>query len=383
MPFYKSQGTIPRKRHTVFSKNNNTGIYYEEHISREGFSNIYSNTYHIHMPTQLKKISSMVPIINDVDTTDYRHRHLETSKLENTGDICSARTPLFYNDDVVISIAHITQKADFFYKNAHHDELLYFQSGSAIFKSNFGSINIKKGDYLIIPRGVIWNISDFDKVKCLIVESKGMIRTPKRYRNRFGQLLEHSPFCERDIHTPKFEEPIDQQGDFQINVKYSEGIQSYIYSNHPFDVVGWDGYYFPYTLNIADFEPVTGSIHQPPPVHQTFEGDGFVICSFVERPFDYHPNAIPAPYPHSNVDSDELIFYSKGNFMSRSGIKEESITYHPMGLPHGPQPGKYESSIGMKKTDELAVMVDTFKTLKPTQNLLDYEDKDYYKSWIK
>ena len=383
MPFYNSQGTIPLKRHTVFSKDNNTGIYYEEHISREGFSNIYSNIYHIHMPTQLKEVFPLTPSLKRVETVDHRHRHIETSKFKKTGDIVNSRNPLFYNDDVVVSVAHITQKADFFYKNAHHDELFYIQSGGGNFESNFGSIRLKKGDYLVIPRGVIWKISDFDKVKCLIVESRGMIRSPKRYRNQFGQLLEHSPFCERDICTPKLEDPIDKEGEFQINVKYHEGLQSYIYKNHPFDIVGWDGYYFPYTLNISDFEPVTGSIHQPPPVHQTFEGDGFVVCSFVERLFDYHPNAVPAPYPHSNVDSDELIFYSKGNFMSRSGIKEESITYHPMGLPHGPQPGKYESSIGMKRTDELAVMIDTFKSLKPTQNLLDHEDKEYYKSWIK
>ena len=383
MPFYRTEGDVPKKRHTVFNKNEDGEIYFEEHISREGFSNVYSNIYHIHMPTQLKEVEPLTPISYHAPILDHRHRHIETSKLNIKGDMVKSRAPLFFNDDVVVSVANITEKANYFYKNAHHDELLYVQSGTAFFESNFGSFKLFSGDYLVVPRGVIWRLSDIDNLKCLIVESRGMIRSPKKYRNKFGQLLEHSPFCERDISTPKLEKPIDKVGDFIINVKFQEGVQSYTYKNHPFDVVGWDGYYFPYKLNISDFEPITGSIHQPPPVHQTFEGDGFVICSFVERLFDYHPNAIPAPYPHSNVDSDELIFYSKGDFMSRKGISQESITYHPMGLPHGPQPGKYESSIGKKKTDELAVMIDTFKNLKPTKQLLDNEDRDYFTSWIR
>jgi len=383
MSFYRTEGLIPPKRHTVFNKDKKGGIYYEELISREGFSNIYSNIYHLHMPTQLKKVGALTPHFNKENISDYRHRHIETSKINIEGDILSSRVCLFFNEDILVSTGSIVEEAKFFYKNAHYDELFYIQSGTATFESNFGTIKLSKGDYLVVPRGVIWKLSDIEKVKYLIVESRGMIRTPKRYRNQFGQLLEHSPFCERDIHTPRLVKPIDKIGDFTVNVKYSEGVQSYIYKNHPFDVVGWDGYYFPYKLNISDFEPITGSIHQPPPVHQTFEGDGFVICSFVARLFDYHPDAIPAPYPHSNVDSDELIYYSKGNFMSRKGISQESVTYHPMGLPHGPQPGKYEDSIGKKKTDELAVMIDTFKNLKPTKQTLENEDKNYYKSWIK
>ena len=383
MPFYRSEGKIPPKRHTVFNKPKNKGIYYEELVSREGFSNIYSNIYHTHMPTQLKEVGELTLCSEKDSTSDHRHRHIETSKINIAGDMLNSRTRLLFNSDVSVSTAFIIKESEFFYKNAHHDELLYVQSGSAIFESNFGVIEIEKGDYLVVPRGVIWKFSNIKSLKTLIIESKGMIRTPKRYRNQFGQLLEHSPFCERDIKSPKLGQPIDKIGSFIINVKYHEGLQSYVYKTHPFDVVGWDGYYFPYKLSISDFEPITGSIHQPPPAHQTFEGDGFVVCSFVARLFDYHPDAIPAPYPHSNLDSDELIYYSKGNFMSRKGISQESITYHPMGLAHGPQPGKYEASIGKKKTDELAVMLDTFKNLKPTKEFLDNEDKDYYKSWIK
>ena len=383
MPFYQSKGKIPSKRHTILKKEDGKSIYYEELISREGFSNLYSNVYHIHMPTQLQKASSLIKSKEIPAHSDYKHRHLETSRIKTTGNIVDSRVKLFYNENVSISTSRITEEADYFYKNGHHDELIYIQSGEGSFESNFGKMQIQPGDYLIIPRGVVWKISNIKKLNCLVIESKSPIRTPKRYRNNFGQLMEHSPFCERDITVPSLLDPVDEIGNFTINVKYANGTQSYTYKNHPFDIVGWDGYYFPWKLNINDFEPITGSIHQPPPVHQTFEGDGFVVCSFVSRLFDYHPDAIPAPYPHSNIDSDELIYYSKGNFMSRKGISKESITHHPMGLPHGPQPGRYEESIGKKKTDELAVMVDTFKSLIPASACLKHEDKNYYKSWVK
>ena len=380
MPFYQSKGKIPSKRHTIF-KNNKKGIYYEELISREGFSNLYSNVYHIHMPTRLKKIGALNPFTNSHSQRNHKHRHIETGKFKINTNILESRMKLFYNDDISISTASASKESDWFFKNAHYDELLYIQSGKALFQSNFGELSIVAGDYLVIPRGVIWKLSSISKIKCLLIESKGPISTPNRYRNAFGQLMEHSPYCERDIKTPKLTSPKDESGEFLIKIKYSDGVQDYIYDRHPFDIVGWDGYYFPWKLNINDFEPITGSIHQPPPVHQTFQGNGFVVCSFVSRLFDYHPDAIPAPYPHSNVDSDELIYYSKGNFMSRRGIKAESITLHPMGLPHGPQPGKYENSIGKKKTDELAVMIDTFKSLKITKTSIELDDPAYPLSW--
>ena len=271
---------------------------------------------------------------------------------------------------------------DSLYRNGHGDEVLFIHSGSGELKSNFGNLNLTVGDYVVIPRGVIWQITVNKSMRILVTESSGPIKTPTRYRNQFGQLLEHSPFSERDIRTPKFSKPVDDRS-VEIEVKLENGIQTYGYEHHPFDLIGWDGYYFPYVFNINDFMPITGKIHQPPPVHQTFQGSGFVICSFVPRLFDYHPKSVPAPYAHSNVDSDEIIYYIEGQFMSRKGIEKESITYHPMGLPHGPHPGKIEESLGSEETNELAVMIDTFKPLNMTESALDFDDDKYPYSWIK
>ena len=381
MPFYQSRGLFPAKRHTVF-KRNHSSIYYEELISREGFSSMYSNVYHLRMPTKVLKMGSLLPFLIKNNNVKHQARHIQTQQISNKGDIIYDRIPLFFNDDVIIHKAHVTQSMDFLYRNAHFDEVLYVQSGLGTLSSNFGNLSLKPGDYVVIPRGVIWRLNIDENMRFLIIESNSAIETPTRYRNKFGQLLEHSPFCERDIQVPLLKDPIDKEDKYKVNVRTLRGLQEMFYAHHPFDLVGWDGYYFPWAFNINDFEPITGSIHQPPPVHQTFQSKGFVICSFVSRMFDYHKDAIPAPYPHSNVDSDEVIFYSKGDFMSRKGIDLESITYHPMGLPHGPQPGKYEASIGKKSTDELAVMIDTFKPLHITQNAIDIEDKKYYLSWL-
>ena len=377
MPFYQSRGEIPNKRHTVF-KNPKGGIYYEELVSREGFSYIYSNLYHLNMPTQVKELGSFqsyykFPYLKE----DHKPYHF----------ITSTNSPLLYNKDIMIGCFSSDHFADnnnnsIFQRNGDSDLLLYIQEGSGILKTNYGNLDIQEGDYIIIPRGVIYQIYVNKKIKGLEVYSKAPIETPSKYRNRVGQLLEHSPFCERDIRTPELKKPINEKGEFFVRVNFREGTKSFTYENHPFDVIGWDGYYFPWILNINDFEPITGSIHQPPPVHQTFQSKGFVICSFVSRLFDYHPNAIPAPYPHSNVDSDEVIYYSKGNFMSRKGINPGSITYHPMGLPHGPQPGKYEESIGKKGTDELAVMIDTFEPLYIHPHTENCVDRDYPFSWL-
>ena len=381
MSFYQSKGFIPNKRHTVFKKDANS-IYYEELISRKGFSGIYSNVYHLRMPTKINKLGKMHPINIKSIKGKHQARHLKTQIISNKGDIIYDRIPLMFNEDLIIYKAHVNKNMDYFYRNAHFDEMFYVQSGCGTLFTNFGTLRLNEGDYVIIPSGVIWNLEIDSIMNILIVESKGSIETPSRYRNEFGQLLEHSPFCERDIRVPVLQDPVDLESTFKIDVRTISGLQEMYYNHHPFDLVGWDGYYFPWVFNINDFEPITGSIHQPPPVHQTFKSDGFVICSFVSRMFDYHKDAIPAPYPHSNVDSDEVIFYSKGDFMSRKGIGLESITYHPMGLPHGPQPGKYEASIGKKWTDELAVMIDTFKPLYITQNAIDIEDKKYHLSWL-
>ena len=380
MPFYNIKGSIPPKRHTVFKKNKK--LLFEEHVSREGFSGIYSNMYHLSMPTQLKTVGDFIDINILKAKTKHQTRHLMTYKINNFGDAVDSRIPLLFNNDIIISLAHINKNMDYFYRSGHYDELFYIQYGSGKIMTNFGDLEYNKGDYIVIPKGVIWQIKYTNKTKMLIVESASAIKTPKKYRNRFGQLLESSPYCERDIKTPSLNKPIKKQGNFLIKVRTVQGVQEYIYNHHPFDVVGWDGYYYPWIFNINDFEPIVGSLHQPPSVHQTFQANNFVICSFVSRLFDFHNDAIPSPYPHSNIDSDEFIFYSEGSFMSRKGIKKESITYHPMGLPHGPQPGKYEESIGKKRTEELAVMIDTFNPLYLTDQALSVNDKNYPLSWL-
>lgn len=381
MPFYQKQGKIPPKRHTAFNQDDGS-LYYEELVSREGFSSIYSNLYHLHRPTKISEIGKLFKQELTKAHTNHRARHITTSQLDTKGDAVSARVPLFFNMDVAISVAGVSEEMDYCYRNGIADEVFYVQKGKGKLVSNLGTLKVKSGDYIVIPRGITWQFVPEGVVKLLVIESPGPVETPNRYRNRFGQLLEHSPFCERDIQIPVLRDPIDNDNDYLVKVKTSEGIQEYVYTHHPCDVVGWDGYYFPWCFSIHNFEPIVGSIHQPPPVHQTFQANGFVICSFVPRLFDFHPEAIPAPYPHSNVDSDEMIYYAKGDFMSRQGIQVESITLHPMGLPHGPQPGKYQNSIGKKRTDELAVMIDSFKPLNVTKAAKDIDDKNYPFSWL-
>ena len=380
MPFYQKRGEIPNKRHIQF-RDNSGNLYWEELISREGFSHMYSNVYHIHPPTGVEAVGQFKK--KELIATDktHRHHHIRTANLDSNGDAISSRIPLFFNSDVVISKAHVNESMDSLYRNGNADEVLFIHTGSGKLKSNFGNLAVTPGDYVVIPRGVIWQIDVKEDMRILVTESSAPIETPTRYRNKFGQLLEHSPFSERDIRTPDFVGPVDDSP-IDVEVKLHQGIQIYGYQHHPFDLVGWDGYYFPYIFNINDFMPITGKIHQPPPVHQTFQAHGFVICSFVPRLFDYHDESVPAPYAHSNVDSDEIIYYAEGEFMSRKDIESESVSYHPMGLPHGPQPGKIEESLGAKETNELAVMIDTFKPLNMTEAALTVDDEDYPYSWI-
>ncbi|MCU0690857.1 MAG: homogentisate 1,2-dioxygenase [Polyangiaceae bacterium] len=381
MPHYLQRGEVPRKRHTQF-RGQDGALRYEELVSRKGFSDIYSNLYHLRMPTRMLEVGAFRRDVPEPVSTEHRARHIRTAKLASEGDAISARRLLFFNHDVRISKAHVDRSMTSIYRNGHHDELLYVQQGSGAVRTNFGSLVFGEGDYLVIPRGVLMRVEVDGPVRMLVVESRGAIETPSRYRNEHGQLLEHSPFCERDMRAPRLDPPVDRQGAFLVQVRLELGVQEYTYAHHPCDVVGWDGYYYPWAMNIRDFEPITGRIHQPPPVHQTFQAPGFVVCSFVSRLFDYHPEAVPAPYPHSNVDSDEILFYSWGEFMSRKGIELESITLHPMGLPHGPQPGKYEASIGKKATEELAVMIDTFAPLHLAESALGIDDASYVHSWL-
>ena len=382
--YYHRLGKIPPKRHTQFRQPDGS-LYKEELVSSEGFSGIYSNLYHINPPTRIKELKEPVRYgAKRVEDYALRQTHLNTSKVTTTGeDYLDARKVLLMNADCAISICSPRKRTmDYFYKNAEGDEVLYVHDGKGTLISPFGKLDIRQGDYIVIPRTVIYKLEFEDgPLRLLIIESASPIETVKRYRNQLGQLLEHAPYCERDIRPPHELITETQKGDFLLKIKKQGFLHQYIYDYSLLDLIGWDGFLWPYAFSIHDFEPITGRIHQPPPVHQTFQARNFVICSFVPRLFDYHPLAIPAPYNHSNIDSDEVLYYAEGNFMSRRGIERGSFTLHPGGLPHGPHPGTVEKSIGAKETHELAVMIDTFHPLYLTTDSLEFLDKNYPMSW--
>jgi len=384
MPRYHTLGKIPPKRHTVF-KNKNGDFYYEELFGTVGFDGMSSLLYHTQRPTQVKNILKSYDVTPKIAVAkNMKALNLNGFKIPVETDFLESRKAVLVNSDCQIILAAPTQSLkNYFYKNSDSDEVIFVHKGSGKLRTFLGNINFKYGDYLIIPRGMIYQI-DFDgnDNRLFIVESKSPVYTPKRYRNWFGQHLEHAPFCERDMHPPSELETFNKKGDFLIKVKKQDTIHQYIYAYHPFSVVGWDGYNYPYKFSIHDFEPITGRVHLPPPIHQTFESAGFVVCSFVPRLYDYHPQSIPAPYNHSNIDSDEVLYYVDGDFMSRNNIQKGQITLHPAGIPHGPHPGAMERSIGKKATEELAVMVDTFKPLMVTQTAIQIQNDDYYKSWL-
>jgi homogentisate 1,2-dioxygenase len=383
MSHYYSLGSIPKKRHTQFRKPDGT-LYSEQLISTEGFSDIYALCYHLNPPTLVTKVDAHYSVAPEAGIDiNMQHRSFEGFNITPEADYLKSRKIVLYNNDCYVSLAAPSKSTtDYFFKNSQADEMIFIHQGSGTLKTMYGNLPFAYGDYLIIPRGTTYQFQFNDENnRLLIVESFSPIRTPKRYRNDFGQLLEHSPFCGRDIRKPQDLKTHDEKGDFLTCIKKQDTIFPYHYANHPFDVVGWDGNLFPYAFSIHDFEPITGRVHQPPPVHQTFEARNFVICSFVPRLYDYHPDAIPAPYNHVNVDSDEVLYYVDGDFMSRKHVTKGMITLHPIGISHGPHPGTVEKSIGKKETLELAVMIDTFHPLKITKAALDIEHKDYYKSW--
>jgi homogentisate 1,2-dioxygenase len=384
MPFYHQLGTIPHKRHTVFRQANGE-LHHEQLFGTIGFDGMSSLLYHLHPPTLVKSIGGKVDLNPEIaQEKDLQMRSIEGFKLQPTDDFLESRVPVLVNSDCHIVLASPKKSlTDYFYKNADADEVIFIHEGSGTLRTQLGNIDFSYGDYLVVPRGMIYQINfNTEENRLFIVESFHPIYTPKRYRNYFGQLLEHSPFCERDFRGPSTLETHDEAGDFLVKIKKQGVLYDYTYGFHPFDVAGWDGYNYPYAFSIHDFEPITGRVHLPPPIHQTFETPAFVICSFVPRLYDYHPDAIPSPYNHSNIDSDEVLYYVDGDFMSRNHIERGQITLHPGGIPHGPHPGAYERSIGKKETLELAVMVDTFKPLKMTKQAVELEFKDYYKSWL-
>ncbi|MBA2355138.1 MAG: homogentisate 1,2-dioxygenase [Actinomycetota bacterium] len=382
MPIYHTLGQMPRKRHIVFRQGNGA-LYAEELIGNKGFVGPSSLLYHIQQPTQIRATRTLRALAWKEETDrEFRHRHFRTARLGTTSSITADRIPLLFNDDVAMSFVAPTGEDDFYYRNAQGDEVVYVSDGSGTLETQLGQIPFDRGDYLVIPRGILHHYIFASPVRCLVIESRGYVRTPKRYRNEHGQLTESAPFSERDIRRPVNQLARDERGEFRIVVKKDARLTEFVLDHHPFDVVGWDGYYYPWAFNIADFEPRVGRVHLPPPTHQTFEGDNFVICSFCPRPYDFDPQAVPVPYNHSNVMSDEVLYYASSEFMSRKGIEYGSVTLHPDGVPHGPHPGRTEASLGQKETTELAVMLDTFHPLRVSTQALDVEDRDYYRSWI-
>lgn len=384
MPLYHKLGNFPQKRHTQFEKPDG-GLYYEQLFGTEGFHGHSSLLYHVHRPTQVKEIKASYSVEPKIAIgKNIKSLLFKGFELKPQEDFLDSRKAMLVNRDCTIGLA-APQKSlrDYFYKNADADEMIFIHKGKGTLRTMMGNIPFEYGDYLIIPRGIIYQI-DFEtsENRLFYVESFAPFYTPKRYKNQSGQHLEHSPFCERDFKLPTELETHDEKRDFLIKIKKEGMIHEVVYATHPFDVIGWDGYNFPYAFSIHNFEPITGRVHQPPPVHQTFETSTFVVCSFCPRLYDYHPKAIPAPYNHSNIDSDEVLYYVDGDFMSRNNIEQGHITLHPKGIPHGPAPGAMERSIGKTVTEELAVMVDTFRPLMVTEEAMGLDDGQYYKSWV-
>ncbi len=384
MPIYHQLGKIPHKRHTTFKKPDG-GYYYEQLFGTIGFDGMSSILYHMHRPTQVKSLKKPYSVKPEIAVeNNIQSLRLRGFQVKPENDYLDSRKTVLTNSDCNIILAAPKQSTtEYFYKNADADEVIFIHRGTGTLKTLLGNLTFSYGDYLVVPRGMIYQLEfDTEDNRLFIVESYSPVYTPKRYRNYFGQLLEHSPFCERDIRRPENLETHDEEGEFLMKIKKQDMMHELVYATHPFDVVGWDGYNYPYAFSIHDFEPLTGRVHLPPPVHQTFETNAFVICSFVPRLYDYHPEAVPAPYNHSNIDSDEVLYYVDGDFMSRNDIEAGHISLHPAGIPHGPHPGAMERSIGQKSTEELAVMVDTFKPLKVTKEAWDIADQSYFQSWL-
>ena len=387
MPQYRQLGSIPPKRHTAHPATpgyRNEGIYYEEVITTQGFSRAYSIVYHLRPPTRVLKVENLGTRPTESVEVPLRHVHTQSARLPAKGDPITGRAPLMFNADVILSRCRPVSAQQRFYRNAKADELVFVHRGRGNLKTMFGLLPFRPMDYIVIPKCTTYEI-EFDaseQPELLVVESNGDLGFPPRYLNPDGQFRLGAPFCERDLHGPTSLQPIDAEGEFIIDIKDGDQSTRYTVANHPFDVVGWDGLVYPYTFNADDFEPITGTIHQPPPIHQTFQASGFVVCTFAPRMLDTHPQAIKVPYAHSNVESDEVLYYVRGQFGSRRGVDICSLTLHPHGIPHGPHPGTIVASRDVTFTNELAVMVDTFRPLKLTKVAMELDDPNYPYSWL-
>jgi homogentisate 1,2-dioxygenase len=384
MAYYAARGLLPHKRHTQFRKQDGS-LYHEELLGSEGFSGISTLVYRLNPPTRVQSMHAQPPMEREVwDDPLHRHHMFRTLAAEPVGDAISGRRTLLFNQDVAFSVARPALPMRYFFRNAHANELYFVHEGSGTLATAFGSIAYRPGDYLVIPHNTTYQVQpDGDgEQRFIVIEAAGPIEPPRRYRNEYGQFLEWSPYSERDLRPPAELETHDERGEFEVRVKTGRKVTSYCYHEHPFDVVGWDGCLYPYALNVDDFEPITGRIHQPPPVHQVFQIPGAVVCNFVPRKIDYHPLSIPAPYNHSNIDSDEVLYFVNGRFLGRKAVEPASISLHPSGIPHGPKPGAYEASIGLQETDEIAVMLDTFRPLAMTVAAREFDDPAYPMAWI-
>ncbi len=385
MPFYHKLGQIPRKRHIQFYKPDGKSLYREELYSTLGFSGVYSNKYHINMPNSIYAVREL-PTAENVDWPEapLNFYHCFSNRKTKDGDFITSRMKFMENRHCIISTATPNRETDDFFKNAYANEYIFVHYGRPLFLSEYGQIQLEPGDQLIIPKGIPYQFKfgDLSRNKLLIVESDTPFDIPKHYRNPYGQLEEAAPYQERDFKIPEYMEPKDEKGEFRLVVQGGQRFFEYTLQHHPFDVVGWDGFHYPYAFNIKDYNPKVGRLHLPPPIHLAFNTGHFVLCNFCPRPFDFDPQAIPVPYWHSNCDSDEVLYYVEGDFMSRAGIEEGSFTLHPSGMPHGPQPGKTEASLGAHETSEYAVMVDTFEPLRPTTYVRDTIDPNYSRSWL-
>jgi homogentisate 1,2-dioxygenase len=385
MAFYVRLGKVPPKRHTTFYKDDGKSLYREELFSTKGFSGIYSNKYHLYMPPQVEQVKELSMIKDNAwPDAPLQYYHFKTDDVESEGNFLKARNEFLKNDHAVISTARVTEDTDLFYRNSYAHEIVFIHHGKGEMLSEYGRLPFEDGDYVVIPKGTTYQMkfNNFDRVKLFIIESDTPFDIPRHFRNEYGQLTEDAPYYERDFKPPQFMEPTDKKGEFTLILKVSNRYFEYMLPHHPFDVVGWDGFLYPYTFNIKEYAPKVGKIHLPPPTHLVFTTEHFVICNFVPRLYDFHPDAIPAPYYHSNVDSDEVLYYVYGDFMSRTGVQEGSVTLHPMGIPHGPQPGRTEASIGKKEADEYAIMIDTFTPLRVTRNVKESMVEDYHHSWL-
>jgi homogentisate 1,2-dioxygenase len=381
MPTYQVRGDVPRKRHIQFRDNGL--LLTEEVMGLEGFSGNESILYHLQSPCRVQELGEFEPFEREEWVPEaHAHRHFRTADVPEGGDPISGRQLLMWNDDVEISLCRPAEEMDSFYRNGEGDEIIFVHEGTGTLETIFGDLPYRDGDYVVVPRGTTYRFAPAaGEQRYLVFTSPGLMEIPRRYRNEYGQLLEHAPYYHRDIHPPTELRTYRDRGSYDVKVRVRDGLQTYVLDYHPFDIVGWDGYVYPWTFNINDFEPITGRIHMPPPSHQTFQGRNFVICSFCPRKLDFDPLAIPIPYHHSNLNSEEMIYYVSGNFGSRRGIEVGSVTLHPSGIPHGPHPGLAEKSIGMVETHELAVMCDTFHPLKVSSFAQDLDDGEYAYSW--